>query len=57
MNTEIYSICYDCAKAKGWEPVNFAVGVWTGKCEVCKQTKACTAQRDYKHSPTNPYGR
>ena len=28
-----------------------------GKCEVCKQTKACTAQRDYKHSPTNPYGR
>jgi len=53
----LYSICRDCAEKRGWEPVSFPVGVWTGECEVCGETKLCTAQRDYKRSPTNPYGR
>ena len=54
---EIYAICHDCGKEKEWEPVDFAVGQWVGECQVCGKIKSCTAQRDYKLSTSNPYGR
>lgn len=44
----IYEICRDCATKLGWVPVPYAVGIWEGKCDLCKRTRPLCAPRDYR---------
>lgn len=46
--TTIYEICRDCATKLGWVPVPYAVGIWEGKCDLCKRTRPLCAPRDYR---------
>ena len=49
---KIGQICTECATKAGWVPVNYAVGIWPGECDVCKkditlENGGLTAPRDY----------
>lgn len=41
-------ICYPCAIAKGWTPVDRDVGHWVDVCSVCERNRDVNAVRDWK---------
>ena len=47
--SKIGSVCSECAKAHGavW-PEGHVCGWWYLACDVCGETKHCTAPRDWK---------
>ena len=56
MNTEyidiysIHTVCFDCAQLLGFMQTR-PLAVWTDRCEVCHQLKACTdLQHDWEPS-------
>ena len=46
---DLASVCADCAKAHGavW-PEGHVCGWWYQACDVCGETKSCTAPRDWR---------
>lgn len=42
------AVCWDCAEAKGWVPVDRVVGHWFGECSFCNKEKSVNAIRDWK---------
>ena len=38
----IGAVCLDCARKAGFTPMEKAVGVWVGECEICHERRPCT---------------
>lgn len=38
----VQTVCFDCAKAQGFVPKDKVFGVWTGRCDICHETKPCS---------------
>lgn len=46
---DVHTVCFDCAKARGFVPKDKVFGVWTGRCDICHETKPCSdLHRDWQ---------